>query len=347
MARGLGAWQGPAVHHGLAVVWMAVPLLIGQSSGAPSSATGGDVTVQRGIEYRTVGGTSLLLDAHVPPVPGPRPAVILLHGGGWIAGSRSDPTNPVGGVDGQAWAEAGFVAFTIDYRLAPEFQYPAAVRDAQAAVRWVRQHAAEYDVDATRIAAFGHSAGGHLAAELGVLGTGPLDAGARVPVAVSWSGPLGLAECARTSTVLADAIAQFLGCRIEECSEQMAEASPISHIDAMDAAILVANSRDEFVPFAQAARMSEELTVYGVPSPLIEVPGSAHAGYGEVGIGPTRETVWELTIRFVRDQLGESDEDVEANADSGSGVQVLVLVLGAVAAAGAGFLLVRRRKLRG
>jgi hypothetical protein len=93
--------------------------------------------------------------------------------------------------------------------------------------------------------------------------------------------------------------------------------------------------------------MSEELAANGVPSPLIEVPGSAHAGYAEVGIGPGQETVWELTIRFVRAQLGESVRDDQTIPGTDSGPWVLPLVLAAVAAALVVFVLVLRRTLRG
>ena len=302
-ASSLAAWHRTPSIRRLALiglVWATLGIACGP-------AQDGELTVRTGIEYARQGGTPLLLDAYLTAGQGRRPAIILIHGGGWTSGSRSEPTNYLGGVDGWAWARAGFVAFSVDYRLAPRFPYPAAVQDMKAAVRWVRRHADEYGVDPSRVVAFGHSAGGHLAAMLGVLGEGSLDTGSRVRVAVSWSGPLDPAESARASTLLAEAIAQFLECRIEQCADKMVEASPISYVDATDAAVLLVNSTEEFVPLDQAARLAETLLANGVPSSLVAVPGSAHAGYGEVGIAPSQETVWQLTIRFIWAHLGEPD----------------------------------------
>lgn len=261
------------------------------------------LTVQTGVEYARPGGTPLLLDAYFGVDGNRHPAVILLHGGGWISGSRSDPTNRLGGVVGRAWAGAGFVAFSVDYRLGPRFPYPAAVQDVQTAVRWVRQHADEYGVDPSKLVTFGHSAGGHLAVMAGVLGENALDSGSRVRVAVSWSGPMDLAESARTSSLLADAIGQVLDCDIEHCEAKMAEASPINHVDATDPAVLMVNSEREFVPIGPAVRLADALVARGVASTVIAVPGAAHAGYGGVRVGPNQETVWQQTIRFVRAHL--------------------------------------------
>ncbi len=88
---------------------------------------------------------------------GPLPAILLVHGGGWREGNHE-------GQRGIAcrWAEAGYIGVTVGYRLIGDAPFPACVDDVVSAARWVRAHAAEYDIAPDRIGALGHSAGGHL-----------------------------------------------------------------------------------------------------------------------------------------------------------------------------------------
>ncbi len=110
---------------------------------------------RKDVEYGRPGGKALLLDLHVPDGPGPFPAAILVHGGGFDEGSKSTNVKPLFDV----LANAGFAWFSIDYRMAPEFRFPEASADMAAAIRWLRAHAAEYHVDAAKIAIIGESAG--------------------------------------------------------------------------------------------------------------------------------------------------------------------------------------------
>src|SRR5947208_16349390 len=98
---------------------------------------------RKDVEFGKPGGKSLLLDLHVPDGPGPFPAAILVHGGGFDQGSRSTNVRPLFDV----LADAGFAWFSIDYRMAPEFRFPEAREDMDNAIKWVKAHAAEYDVD--------------------------------------------------------------------------------------------------------------------------------------------------------------------------------------------------------
>src|SRR5262245_32064406 len=121
-----------------------------------------------GVAYGEVEGKQLLLDVYVPPArEAPRPAVVVLHGGGLLEGGRLDVFAPA-----QALAEVGYVVFAPDYRLfRPETganKWPAQLDDAQRAVRWIRANAAAYGVDPERVGAYGHSSGGHLSALLGL-----------------------------------------------------------------------------------------------------------------------------------------------------------------------------------
>src|SRR5260221_14676316 len=101
------------------------------------------------------------MDVRIPPGQGPQAAVILVPGRGWTNGSKEAIfIQPLfGPLD-----ESGLAWFSIDYRLAPKHPYPAAVRDVEAAIRYIKTHASDYRIDPKRIALMGESAGGHLVA---------------------------------------------------------------------------------------------------------------------------------------------------------------------------------------
>src|SRR5947209_512007 len=107
--------------------------------------------VEENIEYCQE-PVSLKLDAHVPPGKGPFPAIILVHGGGWTAGSKT--ANFVLPLFDQL-DQTGYTWFTIDYRLAPEYPYPAALEDVEKAIPFVKQHASQYKVNPKKIVLMG------------------------------------------------------------------------------------------------------------------------------------------------------------------------------------------------
>jgi acetyl esterase/lipase len=131
----------------------------------PRIAAAQEPRVERDIVYGTPGGHQLLMDIYRPGGPGPHPAVVLVHGGGWLGGSKAGHAGT-----GAMLARNGYAACAINYRLAPDFPYPAAFDDCQRAVRWVRAHAGDFNIHPKRVGAMGDSAGGHLVALIGVRG---------------------------------------------------------------------------------------------------------------------------------------------------------------------------------
>src|SRR6266702_5522499 len=138
---------------------MATALLMAVPAGA-QTAPNVSVRITQDIVYRTIDGEAVLLDAYVPTAKTVKlPAILLVHGGAWRGGDKSNFTG-----DAMHLAQLGYAAFSVNYRLAPMHPYPAAVDDVEAAVRWLRAPAQvkAYKLDPKRIGAIGSSAGGHL-----------------------------------------------------------------------------------------------------------------------------------------------------------------------------------------
>ncbi len=120
------------------------------------------ITVTRDIPYRTGDSDAWKLDLALPQNDGQdlRPALVIVHGGGWAAGSKDVDVYQKMMVN---YAQKGYVTINVGYRLTGEAGFPAAIEDVKTAVRWLRAHAKELRVDPDRIGAYGHSAGAHLA----------------------------------------------------------------------------------------------------------------------------------------------------------------------------------------
>jgi acetyl esterase len=274
------------------------------------------VEVRRDVVYGRVGATPLLLDAYVPGGGGShRPAVLLVHGGGFRAGDKASFAP-----EATRLAERGLVAFSVNYRLDEPSAFPAEADDVQAAVRWVRGAADDYRVDPSRVGALGESAGGSLAALLATLGQGPLDTGARVKVGVAWSGPMDHTVLARERGD--DWARQVMGCTLAACGDRFVEASPVTHVDRTDAPLLLFNSTDELVPIGQARAMDDGLRRGGVDHRLEVLPGSRHAlDY--------RADAWPATVRFLDRYLGRAPA---SSSPRTAALVTAVVLLGGLAA---------------
>ena len=290
---------------------------------APAAGARPSVDVRRDVEYGTVNGKRLLLDAYVPAAgTGRRPAVVMIHGGGWRAGDKAS-WRP----EAERVAAKGWVAFSINYRLDEPAVFPAEIDDVQAAVRWVRAHAEEYKVDPARIAAIGESAGGHLTAMLATLGSGALDREARIRVGAAWSPPVELTALAGSRG--AGWIGPLLGCNQQTCADRLAQSSPVNHVDGTDAPLYLVNSTEELVPLSQSQAMAERLKAAGVDHRLDVYPGNRHAL-------DFRAYAWAPTLAFLDKHLATAEEDESPPFLEAA---LAVTVLGAV-----GVLLLQRRR---
>jgi len=285
----------------------------------PAAGAQAGVDVRRDIEYGSANGKRLLLDAYVPPAGEERrPAVVMIHGGGWRVGDKAS-WQP----EAEQLAAKGWVAFSVNYRLDEPAVFPAEIDDVQAAVRWVRAHAEEYRIDPARIAAVGESAGGHLAAMLATLGTGPLDRDARIRVGAAWSPPVDLTALAGSRG--ASWIGPLLGCDQQTCPDRLATSSPVTHVDASDAPLYLVNSTREVVPLSQSQAMAERLKAAGVDHRLAVYQGNRHAL-------DFRADAWGPTVAFLEKHLtavavAQSDSPVPGIVGIGAGVAAATAVL--------------------
>jgi acetyl esterase/lipase len=235
------------------------------------------VTIVNDIAYREGSSKSWRLDlAHPKDVAGkPRPGVVVIHGGGWVEGDKSSFASKKHGVPGniEELAEAGFVAAAINYRLSGEAPFPAALEDCKCALRWLRAHAKDYDLDPDHIGAYGNSAGGHLALLVGLTdkdtelkGAGPYrDQSSAVQAVVSDSGPVDLVYQVEQSR-LKEVVSKFLGGLPE--GDRVAlykKASPEYQIGKRSPPVLlIYGAADDQVPVESADRFVAALDKAGV-----------------------------------------------------------------------------------
>jgi acetyl esterase len=326
----------------VAVAVLAVSVAVpGVAGGASAPRQPSDVDVRRDLTYKEVGGTKLKLDAYIPSGGGTRPGVMVIYGGGWVLGSK-ELSAPLA----RAIAQQGFIAFAMNYRLAPFHPFPAAVEDVQASVVWVREHALDFGLDTARIGSIGGSAGGHLSAVLATLGHGPHDRGSRIAAAASWAGPMDLHpdQFGPDAQIYVHA---FLDCINEPCDPATIDAaSPVAHVDPSDAPILLAQGeQDELVLPQQALHMADALEGAGVDHQLLLLPD---AGHDERLIGRVEQPSFE----FLHRQLGGPEPNltpgltVGRGGSGGSGVLVPAFAVAAAALAVAASLVALRRRGR-
>jgi acetyl esterase/lipase len=244
------------------------------------------VTFEAGIEYANPDDQHLQLDLARPSKgDGPFPAVVCIHGGGFRAGKRE-------GWDGRCitLAQHGYVAVTVTYRLAPKYQFPAAVYDCKAAVRWLLANAKKYAVDPDRIGVTGDSAGGHLAQFLGVTADvkqfegdgGNADRSSRVACVVNWYGPSDFTKSYGKSKDAAEVLPLFLGGDLEKAHRRHVEASPLYWVTP-DAAptLCIHGTKDEYVASEQATWIVDRLKAADVEAELLTMEGAGHGFKGD------------------------------------------------------------------
>ena len=211
------------------------------------------------------------LDLYVPAEPSDslRPALVVVHGGGWRSGDKQR---------GQwsripaRYARDGYVAISVNYRLTGEAPWPAQIEDVKAAVRWLRAHAAEHRVDVGRIGAYGNSAGAHLASLLGLVkqtdgleGTGPhLEHSSQVQAVCASATPADFLNWGAPGVLPVRLRNTFLVGPTETLRDRARQASPITYArDDAPPFLLIHGTDDRTVPIEQSNRFAQALREAG------------------------------------------------------------------------------------
>jgi acetyl esterase/lipase len=264
--------------------WIFATLLVALLSA--THALNAEPRVLKDIVYGSAGGEQLKLDVYQPDNdPATSHAVMLLiHGGGWAGGDKSAHA-----YIGLPLARKGYLAFSANYRLAPKWQYPAGVEDCQAALRWVRAHAADYGGDPSRLAMGGESAGGHLSSLLGLWDwttTGSTAQGAttptRVRAVVNVFGPSDLTGFEQIP-FCRDLLKNFLGGTETQMPQLYRDLSPmlLLNTDGLvqkpgPAFLHLHGTKDVLVPVDQTRHFHARLQEKGFDSTMIIFEGANH-----------------------------------------------------------------------
>lgn len=246
------------------------------------------------LEYARHGGIRLRLDILQPKGPGPHPVVIYLHGGAFAVGSKRTHRALAA-----AYASQGYLVCNVDYRLAPQHPFPAAIEDACASWLWVTEHAASHGGDSRRIALAGESAGANLALSVLLACCTPrpesfaaplFERGVRPAAALLYCGFLQASRPARyeragvpalAARIARDAARAYLGPAADHPGPGHALADPLCIVEAMPAPttlpplFIAAGLDDPVAPDSQ--RLERELMRLGSPCSAHYYAGEAHA----------------------------------------------------------------------
>lgn len=240
------------------------------------------------LEFAKIDEHSLKLDLYLPdkPTEQVKPVIVWVHGGAWRAGSRSR-------VPVLRWLEHGFAIASVDYRLSTQAQFPAQVHDIKAAIRYLRAHSETHQFDQDKIIIAGASAGGHLAALVGVSnrvealeGTigDCLDEDSSVQAIVSFYGASNLQTILSQSTahglsVRVPALELLLGGQPEDRPELARLASPVAHVDKNDPPLwLIHGDADPQMPFKQSQELESAYKSQKLSVELDVIRGGKHGG---------------------------------------------------------------------
>lgn len=272
-------------------------LLLVSSIHAAELVVPDNVTFTRDIEFANPDNQHLQVNLAQPKEgPGPFPAVVCIHGGGFRAGKREGYDKLL-----LTLAQHGYVAVTVTYRLAPAYKFPAAVHDCKAAVRWLRENATKYHVDPARIGAMGGSAGGHLAQFLGVTagvpqfeGEGHLKQSSAVNCVVNFYGPSDFTKSYDKSVDAKDVLPLFFGGDLSTKRKEHIIGSPLYWVTPNAAPTLCLHgTADEYVAYEQATWIVDKLKAATVEAELVGFEG---AGHGLKGVPP--EKTEQLMLAF-------------------------------------------------
>ena len=262
-----------------------LPLAAPSQNAAPEANT----IVVRDLNYAGTQEARQTLDMYVPKMPPakPLPLLVFIHGGGWEQGNKEQG----GGMVRSLVGDGAFVGASINYRLTDKGAFPVQIHDCKAAIRWLRAHAKDYSIDASKIGVFGISAGGHLVSLLGTSGGvkemegtvgGNLDQSSKVSCVIDFCGPSDFPAFGGKGSIIdpeqpGTAITKLLGGPMSKHLAEAKAASPVTYITKDDPPFLIIHgTKDNLVPLDQAIEFNKALTDAGVPSTLLTGTDGGH-----------------------------------------------------------------------
>lgn len=277
--------------------------------GEPVPETTNPIPEYIDVVYCTMQEVPLKMDLYVPTSgTGPYPVVVYLHHGSWSSGHKglaaSMPETPL-------LMEAGFIVASINYRLSPGFKFPAHIEDVKCAIRYLRATANKWNLDPNRIAAWGNSAGGHLAALAGLTNKADgwdvgqyLNQSSQVQAVVDMYGPTDLTDPAFASKA-PKMLEDFFGLKKPKLSVIRA-ASPVYQVTKNAPPFFIIHGNlDDLVPWQQSRKLFNLLKNIGAKPRLTTV---LNAGHGLTPVGapdttPTRSQVAQSVVNFLLNRL--------------------------------------------
>lgn len=270
-----GRW---ASAEGLVVFVWAVSLAA--SARATETTEAPPIEVLRSVKYAEPADKPLTADVYLPRGEGPFPGVLVVHGGAWAVGSKGRMSRI-----GTSLAERGYVAVSIDYRLAPKHKFPAQLDDCRAALGWMRDNAAAYRLDPRRVGGFGYSAGAHLVTLLGLSAAATLhdetaaaSDRAQAERCVLQAVVAGGAPCDFQELPLdSQRLAFWLGGTRRDKADLYRQASPLAFVTPHSPPMMLYHGeKDLLVPLLSARALKESLDKVGVACELFVVEKAGH-----------------------------------------------------------------------
>jgi acetyl esterase len=255
------------------------------------------------------GAPELTADVIVPAGDGPFPVLVYLHGGGWICGSPATHKKLA-----HRFAEAGYLVFNVDYRMAPEFPFPTPFDDCVEAIRWAVKVAPEYGGDPSKLAVGGDSAGGNLSAasaaaladdadvniSAALLIYGVFDfaaMGAQVPGA-----PEPTPEMAEVGEKLIELmVGSYLGSERPQAVLEDWRVSPLHAADRLPPSHVVCGSADPLV--LQAEALVAKLEAAGITHEHVVVDAMPH-GFAQMEFFPQARQSIDRMVAFLKEHVG-------------------------------------------
>jgi acetyl esterase/lipase len=274
------------------------------------------VKAHRDIAYVENGHERQKLDLYVPEKSSaPLPLLIWIHGGGWAAGSK-DGCPPLGA----GFTARGYAVASIGYRLSGHAVFPAQIEDCKAAIRWLRAHAKEYNLDPKRFGVWGSSAGGHLVALVGTSGDvkqfdvgANLDQSSRVQAVCDYYGPTDFtafvtAPGYESHATAASPEAKLIGGAVMENKDKATRVNPITYVTHDDPPFLIVHGdKDPTVPISQSQLLFDALKKAGVSAHFHTIHGAGHGGPGFAG-----RNIDDMVAAFFDERLKSGSTKIES-----------------------------------